>query len=255
MRRLLPGIILLFSTTTFAQLRGPTIQILISAAGSVQGANGTFFRSDISLINYRGQDQLVSLQWLPQRDVGGAEIAPQVIMLRAGGAVISEDFVASVMQQSGLGAIVITAVTSTGSIDPGGLLYATERIWSPQPDKPTGTVSQTFPVLAIGALNAAPQVMILGQRADDRYPHEHRHRESRPAERTYLRHHAEYGPPRRSTKWQPTSDCAPVFDAAGRSAFECTARSGPADRRSAATRNQSPAVGSLRLLGRQHHWR
>ena len=168
MRKLLPAIVLLFSTTALAQLRGPTNQILISAAGSVQGANGTFFHSDISIVNYRDVDQLVSLQWLPQASDGTA-IPPRMITITARTGIVSEDFVASVMQQGGLGAIVITAVTSTGSIDPGGLLYATERIWTPQPDKPTGTVSQTFPVLATGALNAAPQVIILGQRIDSRY--------------------------------------------------------------------------------------
>jgi hypothetical protein len=168
MRKLLPAIVLLVSTTTLAQLRGPTNQMLIAAAGSVPGANGTFFRSDISITNYRDADQLVSLQWLPQA-ANGTSVPARVITIAAHNGIGSEDFVASVMQQSGLGAIVITAVTSTGSIDPGGLLYATERIWSPQPDKPTGTVSQTFPVLATGALNAAPQVFILGQRIDSRY--------------------------------------------------------------------------------------
>jgi hypothetical protein len=108
------------------------------------------------------------LQWLPQAS-NGTSVPARVITMAAHNGIGSEDFVASVMQQSGLGAILVTALTSMGSIDPGGLLYATERIWSPQPDKPTGTVSQTFPVLATGALNAAPQVIILGQRIDSRY--------------------------------------------------------------------------------------
>jgi hypothetical protein len=168
MRRFLPAVLLLFSTPAFAQLRGPTNQILIAAAGSVQGANGTFFRSDVTMTNYRDTDQVVSLQWLPQAS-NGTSVPARVITIAARTGIGSEDFVASVMQQSGLGAILVTALTSTGSIDPGGLLYATERIWSPQPDKPTGTVSQTFPVLPTGALNAAPQVIILGQRIDSRY--------------------------------------------------------------------------------------
>ena len=168
MKRFLPAIFFLLATAAFAQLRGPTNQILISAAGSTQGLNGTFFHSDISIMNYRNAEQQVSLQWLPQGASGGS-IPPRVITIPALSGIISEDFVVTVMQQTGLGAILITAVTSTGSLDPGGLLYVTSRIWSPQPDKPNGTVSQTFPPLATGALNAASQVFILGQRIDSRY--------------------------------------------------------------------------------------
>ena len=168
MRRLLPAVVFLLSTSAFAQLLDPTNQILISAAGSTQGLNGTFFHSDISLTNYRNAEQQVSLQWLPQ-GASGVSIPARVITIPALSGNISEDFVVTVMQQTGLGAIVITAVTSTGSIDSGGLLYVTSRIWSPQPDKPNGTVSQTFPPLPTGGVNAASQVLILGQRLDSRY--------------------------------------------------------------------------------------
>jgi hypothetical protein len=82
--------------------------LLIAAAGSVPGANGTFFRSDISIVNYRGQDQLVSLQWLLQRDVRGA--------LRA--------------------AVLQIVVEPEAGIDP--------RLWG----QPTGRQSTTSPVIA-----------------------------------------------------------------------------------------------------------
>src|SRR6059058_3130654 len=107
-------------------------QILIPAAGAVQGANGTFFRSDITLINYRTDaDQKVQLFWLPE-GLSGAGAAPKELTISAGTGVVSEDFVTSVLGQTGLGAILINAVTATGAIDLNGKLFATARIWTPQ---------------------------------------------------------------------------------------------------------------------------
>ena len=48
------------------QLLSSAPQLLIPVAGSTPGANGTFFKSDITLGNFRPQSQAVRLQWLPQ---------------------------------------------------------------------------------------------------------------------------------------------------------------------------------------------
>src|SRR5229473_7307167 len=86
--------------------RGPVPQLLIPAAGAQQGAGNTFFRSDITLINYRGVDQRVRLQWLPQ-DTTGVGLAPTDITISAGSGIATEDFVTNVMQKTGLGAILV----------------------------------------------------------------------------------------------------------------------------------------------------
>lgn len=151
-----------------AQLRGPTNQLLIPAAGAIPGANGTFFRSDITLVNYRDVEQSVALQWLPF-NTSGTSGSTRFITIPARSGLTSEDFVTVYLNQTGLGSILVTGVSSTGVPDSAALLYATARIWSPQPDKSTGTVSQTFPVIPTGALNAAPQVSILGHHIDSRY--------------------------------------------------------------------------------------
>src|SRR6476661_138774 len=52
--------------------RSAAPQILVPAAGSVAGGNGTFFHSDITIVNYRSAEQLISLQWLPQTVSGNA---------------------------------------------------------------------------------------------------------------------------------------------------------------------------------------
>ena len=41
-------------------------RLVVAAAGDVPGANGTHFRSDISITNLRSVDQIVMLTWLPR---------------------------------------------------------------------------------------------------------------------------------------------------------------------------------------------
>ena len=168
MKRLLPLALLFVSAAAYAQLTAPAPQVLVPAAGAVGGLNGTFFRSDIAIYNFRNADQTVALRWLPQGQSGaGTQLV--LITIRALSGVISEDFVTDFMHQSGLGAILVSAVNADGSaIDPNGALFVTSRIWSPQPDKPTGTVSQTFPTIDTARINSS-NIAILGQRLSDKY--------------------------------------------------------------------------------------
>jgi hypothetical protein len=147
--------------------RSSATAILIPAAGSVPGGNGTFFRSDLTLLNYRGSDQRVQLQWLPQ-GTPGSTVPPLFLTITALSGINSEDFVATILHQSGLGAIVITGVTSSGATDPGAQLVATSRIWSPQPNASSGTNSQQFNGIPLADINSST-LSIIGQRRDDRY--------------------------------------------------------------------------------------
>lgn len=140
--------------------------LLISGAGAVTGANGTFFRSDINLVNYGPTDEIVRIDWLPAP--GGSPSTKQIVIPKGTG-ISSEDFVSSELQQSGLGAILVTALTSNGQFDSTGKLYATSRIWSNQPGLSSGTVSQTFPVISVNDISSPATMQILGQRRDDRY--------------------------------------------------------------------------------------
>jgi hypothetical protein len=163
-------IILLLAAPAGAQLvapRGATSELLIPASGAVPGANGTFFRSDITIINYRTSSQLVRFRWMPE-NTSGADEAPKDITIPASSGIISEDFVTTILGKTGLGAIQVTAINADGTFDVNGRLFATSRIWTPQPNS-TGTVSQTFPTLAIDDIPAGPRLAITGQRRDDRY--------------------------------------------------------------------------------------
>ena len=163
--------IVLMAAAVHAQVITPTSgtqQILIPAAGSVTGANGQVFRSDINLVNFRASDQIVQLRWLPA-GLTGVGIAPVQITMPAASGIASEDFVTNVLHQTGLGAILITGMTSNGQFDFGANLVATSRIWSNQPGSATGTVSQTFPVLSTADINSTPALEIMGVHNDSRY--------------------------------------------------------------------------------------
>ena len=175
MKKALLPILLLCSLPLFAQQRqfaispdatmiSPTPRLLFAGSGSVQGANGTFFHSDITVLNYRTVAQRVAFTWIP---AGQSAAAPMILTISANSGIISEDFVGTILHQSGLGALLIAGVDSMDNFDPGALLYATERVWTPQPGS-TGTTSQTFPAIATSDINMI-RATILGQRIDARY--------------------------------------------------------------------------------------
>jgi hypothetical protein len=159
----------LVATAASGQLvatRSSSQQFLIPAAGAQPGNGGTFFRSDVTIINYRSEDQRVRLQWLPQ-DVSGAGGAPVETTIAASSGIASEDFVTTVMQRTGLGAILVTAIDANGAFDTRARLAGTSRIWTPQPSS-GGTTSQSLPSIATSDISSAA-VAILGARRDARY--------------------------------------------------------------------------------------
>jgi hypothetical protein len=131
-------------------------QLLIPAAGSTPGANATFFRSDIAIANFADHDQMVKLAWLPQ---GTSSTFSKTIAIRRLGFVRSNDFVAEILAQTGLGAILVTAVTSAGDLDPSARLYVQSRIWTPQPGS-NGTTSQSFPAIPTSSINTPDAALL-----------------------------------------------------------------------------------------------
>jgi hypothetical protein len=115
---------------------------LIPAAGSVQGNNGTFFRSDVTLANRRAVEQIISVLWIA-RGVNNGTASVQSFSIPASTTIIERDFVGNRLGKSGLGAILIVGRTSGGAIDENAELDGFSRIWTPQPNS-TGTVSQEF---------------------------------------------------------------------------------------------------------------
>ena len=153
MKRLAFAALLLTASTAFAgvsQPLGSHFQVLIPGAGSTAGANNTFFRSDIAIVNLLPRDQIVRLEWISQN--GTANLV-RFITLPASSGLRSGDFVAEVLGTSGLGAVIVSAMSSPpGSVDPTARLYVSARIWTPQPGT-NGTTSQSFPVIPTSTIN------------------------------------------------------------------------------------------------------
>jgi len=146
------------STAFGAQLRddgvvlplGAASQLLIPVAGSTPGANGTFFRSDIAIINFAGRDQMVKLQWVPQT---GGTGSTSTITIATHSGIRSADFVTNYLNQSGIGSILVSGVQSDGvTLDLNAQLYVIMRVWTPQPGT-SGTTSQSLPAIPRSAVN------------------------------------------------------------------------------------------------------
>jgi hypothetical protein len=140
-------------------------EILIAAAGSTPGANGTFFRSEITISNLRDQAQRIELRWLPQ--AGAPPADPVFVNLSSGDSRRSEDFVQDVLHTTGLGSIIAAGVLEDGSPDPSARLHATSRIWTPQPGT-SGTTSQSLPTIPLAPLGG-DSAAIFGLRKTDQY--------------------------------------------------------------------------------------
>jgi len=146
--------------------QGQSDQILIPAAISADGANGTEFRSDIRITNQRDVAQTVLLSWLAQDAEPGPAFVTMV-EIEPGQTLASDDFVMNVMQRSGLGAILVQGLDDQGQVDPDARLHATSRVWTPQPDT-EGTSSQTFSPIPLRDI-VSENLFIIGQRRNLQY--------------------------------------------------------------------------------------
>src|SRR5947208_8710498 len=87
---------------------------IIPAAGSTAGANGTFFRSDVTLINYATTaEDVIALFWPAGQSTPPSTSAGVRLTLPASHATTYIDFVATVLGKSGLGAILFFGVKGT----------------------------------------------------------------------------------------------------------------------------------------------
>lgn len=175
-----PSLILTFllASTAFAQDFTPapndlfvpatsSNRVVIPIAGDVEGANGTHFRSDITIVNFRNATQRVELRWLPD-NASGADLQPTTIDVPAHSGFFSENFVTNVMNRTGLGGIEVIGITDTGEVDDNARIHATARIWTPEPAVVDGTMSQTFPAV-IHTSSAGSLRWILGVRRSEQY--------------------------------------------------------------------------------------
>jgi hypothetical protein len=166
-RIIFTALFILVASSSFAnvvQPLGASPQVLIPAAGNAQGANGTFFKSDISIINLASHDQMVALQWLP---LGVSSTGtPLTITMPARTGLRSADFVNDYFGQTGLGSIIVTGVTGSGTVDSTAALSVNSRIWTPEPGT-GGTTSQSFPAVPLSLINTPVAALFAIGGADD----------------------------------------------------------------------------------------
>lgn len=138
--------------------------IVFPAAGNAPGANGTYFRSDVTLVNLNDVEQDILVWWFPNGNPGGAISFEGT--LDAGPPVTFVDFVGEDLELSGIGAILVFPIDAAGEIDPDGAIDGYSRIWSPAPSGSSGTFSQPFPAVDFDHLVGEYDALILGVRQD-----------------------------------------------------------------------------------------
>lgn len=138
--------------------------LVIPAAGNAAGANGTYFRSDVTIANLNNVAQDVVVVWLPNGDPGAA--ANFRLTIPPGPAFTYVDFVGQTLGRTGVGSLLILPVGATGNLDVNGAIDAYSRIWSPAANNAPGTFSQPFPAVDLFHLQDERDAMILGMRQD-----------------------------------------------------------------------------------------
>lgn len=121
-------------------------EFIIPAAGSLQGNQGTYYRSDVTLSNRRSIAQKIAVLWIAQ-GVNNGSSPVMYFNLAASAVTFQDDFVAKALGKSGLGSIVVIGVDAANNPDANAQLDGFSRIWTPQPNA-TGTVSQEFAAVA-----------------------------------------------------------------------------------------------------------
>jgi len=129
---------------------------IIPIAGNAQGSGGTFFRSDVSIANYRGATQKIGVGWLAA-GLNNTTSPLQYFTIPANTVANLNDFVGVTLGKSGLGGVFVEGVDSANNLDTNASLDGFSRIWTPQPGS-SGSVSQNFDAVSltdsIGSLTA-----------------------------------------------------------------------------------------------------
>jgi hypothetical protein len=149
------------------QLETADSAFLIPAAGSVQGAGGTYFRSDFSVGNYRAATQTIGIGWIAQ-GVDNSAAPLTYFSIPGNQTVIQSDVVAQALHQSGLGSIIVFGETTSHNTDNSAQLLGFSRIWSNQPNA-SGTVSLQFPAVSPFDSIGSSHAYALGLRHDNQY--------------------------------------------------------------------------------------
>lgn len=140
--------------------------MVFPAAGSVPGSAGTYFRSDITMINYDSTAQDVVFYWMANNSTS-RDLPAVRVTLEPNTVYTFEDFVGQQLKIQGLGALYAIPVTGDET-DLNASIDGFSRIWTNQPNA-TGTVSQPFPGTDPFSFYILESAAIMGLRHDPAY--------------------------------------------------------------------------------------
>jgi hypothetical protein len=145
---------------------GTSPEILSPITINTAGLNGTFYRTDYFLANFRSVDQEVLIGWIPA-GVSGVGQSAQRFNLTANTIYSIPDFLAAGtgrLNKSGVGSILVTGVLAgTNTADPNAYVVGMSRVWTQQPGS-TGTTSFASWSPPSDALHGDVQAVIVGLR-------------------------------------------------------------------------------------------
>lgn len=152
---------------------------VIPAVGSTAGVAGTFWKSEVTISNFRSAPQRIAVRFLQEGvDSSGRQaFIFELPSYEANGdlGLVAEDFLVERLGLAGLGALVVEAIDSSGAPDPNGQIDGFARVWTSQPpsagcSNPIGTVSQTMLAVPTGHLmGSAFSAFAVGLRHDESF--------------------------------------------------------------------------------------
>lgn len=145
----------------------PSFSFVIPAVASIQGANGAYFRSNVTLVNHKTTNQVVGIEWLPRGEAGSGVLLGDVTVPPRT-FYSYKDIVGTLLRREGMAALRFISLNPDRTVDPTGLIDGFSRIWTEMPGR-EGTVSQSFDPVVDTDLVGPDQAVILGLRQDDSY--------------------------------------------------------------------------------------
>jgi hypothetical protein len=143
-RLILPLLFFPFFLQAAADREAARSTVMIPVVGTVPGANGTRFQTDLTISNRTTNTTIVEVYWLPQ-NVSGTGVPAAQLTLQSFETRLYEDFVRVTLGKSGLGAVILRGTREGGtSGNEDVLIDAYARVWTPANDG-GGTFSAGIP--------------------------------------------------------------------------------------------------------------
>lgn len=147
-----------------ASIEADTAQFLIPVSGSLIGANGEQFRTNLTIVNYQGTDQLVDVTFVPQ---SGAPVSKRLTIPYLTNLTFA-DIVGDHLGATGLGALVVTAINDDGTFDGDASLDGNARIWTPQ-TRGAGEISSFVGAMTLGGWRNDSPAYVHGTRRTSQF--------------------------------------------------------------------------------------